>query len=96
MNKYTLQIEDDAKFDISDAFDYYSNISENLAPCFLSHLTEELEYLKYNPKAFQKVYHNYHQMPLRKFKFVVLYKIEDNSVKIYRVFHTSRDPKLRF
>lgn len=91
MPEYSTLIEDDAKPDIADAFDWYSQISTALGDRFLNEIKNVLDYIAMHPEMFKPAYAHYRQAPLKKFPFVILYKIDAKHIKIYRVFPTRMD-----
>ena len=96
MGNYRISIEEDAKFDIAEGYDWYSKISEKISASFLSEIKKTLDYLAENPFLFNFVYKDFRQVPVKKFPFVILYKIHPDSVKIYRVFPTNMNPSGKF
>lgn len=96
MPKYNVVLEEDAKIDIADSFDWYNNVSVIVADNFITEIKKALDYLEENPLQFKVVYKSFIQIPLKKYPFVLLYKTEENLVKIYRVFATRKNPKKRF
>ena len=96
MGNYHILIEDDAKFDIAEGYDWYSKISEKISASFLFQIKKTLDFLEENPFLFQLVYKDFRQVPIRKFPFVILYKIDAESVKIFRVFPTKMNPENKF
>lgn len=96
MSAYRISIEEDAKFDIAEGYDWYSKISLKISESFLSEIKKTIDYLSVNPFLFQLVYKDFRQVPVRKFPFVLLYKIDLNNVKIFRVFPTNMNPAGKF
>ena len=96
MSIYRVSIEEDAKFDIAEAYDWYLKISEKICTSFLLELKKTLDYLIENPFLFQLVYKDFRKVPVKRFPFVLLYKIETDIVKLYRVFPTNMDPTRKF
>jgi len=96
MSIYRVSIEEDAKFDIAEAYDWYSKISEKICASFLFEITKTLDYLIENPFLFQLVYKDFRQVSVKRFPFVILYKIEADVVKLYRVFPTNMNPSRKF
>ncbi len=88
--------EEDAKIDIANSFDWYSNISTIISDNFLIEIKRIIIYLEENPLQFKIVYKEFRQSPLKKYPFVLLYKIDKKQVKVYRVFATKKNPKKRF
>ena len=96
MSNYQILIEEDAKLDIAEGYDWYSKISQKVSDSFLAQVKQSINYLKENPFLFQVVYKDYRQVPVKKHPFVILYKVESKNVKIYRVFPTNMDPSGKF
>jgi len=51
--KYSIQIEEDAKNDIAESYEWYRNILPSLAEDFLDQIENTLKYLEDNPLQFQ-------------------------------------------
>ncbi|WP_310993524.1 type II toxin-antitoxin system RelE/ParE family toxin [Aequorivita marina] len=96
MKDYHILIEEDAKFDIAEGYDWYSKISSTVSSDFLIQIKRTISYLKVNPFLFQVVYKDYRQVPIKKFPFVIIYKVDVQSIKIYRVFPTNTNPSGKF
>lgn len=95
-NSYLVKIEEDAKFDIADSFDYYNEVSPYLADKFLNEVKETLDYISLNPLLFKIVYNDYRQVPVKRFPYVIVYKVDESIIKVYRLFPTKKDPKTKF
>ncbi|WP_373693807.1 MULTISPECIES: type II toxin-antitoxin system RelE/ParE family toxin [Aequorivita] len=96
MGNYRILIEEDAKFDIAEAYDWYSKISLKICASFLTEIKKTIAYLSKNPFLFQFVYKDFRQVPVKKFPFVILYKIDSENVKIFRIFPTNMNPDNKF
>jgi len=95
-HKYNVLFENEARLDIADSFDYYSKISTQLANTFLNDIQRTMEYVENSPSMFKIVYKGYRQVPSKKFPYIILYKHEKQTIKVYRVFPTRKNPKTRF
>ena len=96
MGNYRISIEEDAEFDIAEGYDWYLKISRRVSDSFLDQIKHTINYLEENPFLFQFVYKDYRQVPVKKFPFVILYKTDLDTVKIYRVFPTNMNPSGKF
>ncbi len=96
MNNYQILIEEDAKFDIGEGYDWYLNISQKVSDSFLNQIKPPIYYLEENSFLFQVVYKDYRKVPIKKFPFLIIYKIESQIFKIYRIFSTNMDTSGRF
>lgn len=96
MTNYRILIEEDAKLDIAEGFDWYSKISQKLSESFLIKIKESIRYLEDNPLLFQFVYKDFRHVGVKNFPFVIIYKIDKKNVKVYRVFPTKMNPTSKF
>ncbi|WP_353959563.1 type II toxin-antitoxin system RelE/ParE family toxin [Aequorivita aurantiaca] len=81
---------------MAEGYDWYSKISEKISASFLFEIKKTFNFLAENPFLFQLVYKDFRQVPVKKFPFVILYKIDVDNVKVYRVFPTNMNPKSKF
>lgn len=84
-----------AEADIDEAMDYYINrVSFKVGQSFYEDWKATETKLK-NTRHFQKIYKDFHRLPFHKFPYIFIYKIEKRSetIKVFRVFHTSLDPE---
>ncbi len=88
---FTIEIEERAKIEIADAYDFYENRKKGLGEKFLKAVDRIIEYVKKTPEGFEEVrFHR--QVPMKKFPYVILYEKVGQTIFIDAVFHTSRDP----
>lgn len=88
-----LIIKEEAAEEILNAFDYYEEQQYGLGDYFLNTLKNRFTTLLLQPNACPVVYANYRQAVVPKFPFVIVYEIERDTIIVFSVFHTSRDPK---
>jgi len=85
--------EDQAKLDISEAYDWYlKNASLRVAESFLNEIEESVNYIVQDGLLFKKIHKDYRQVPIKIFPFVIIYKLDTYVIKIYRIFSTNKDP----
>ncbi|PRX48180.1 type II toxin-antitoxin system RelE/ParE family toxin [Salegentibacter salegens] len=89
---YKIRILPRAKLEINDAFKWYS--SRNLKPGkeLLKEINLIYDLLLFDPFLFKKNEQNYREVPLRKFPFLIIYRIFKDEVLIQSVFHTHQNP----
>ena len=90
--KFIIQIEDRAKIEIADAYDWYEEQNEGLGESFLKAFQKALIAIQKSPNGYREVYYH-RQFPMKHFPFVILYEINIETIYVDAVFHTSRDPK---
>ena len=91
---FILEIKEEADIDVIESYFWYENQKPGLGDLFLEELGEYFEILCRKPEAFQiKNRKNNRLAPLKKFPFVIVYRIEQYSIVVFAVYHTSRNPK---
>ncbi len=88
----TVHISEQAESDLGSAHEWYEDRLSGLGNDFLNEFRAEMGLLVQRPQAFQAVHRHFHHLPLKRFPFVIIYKFDDATVQVYRVFHTSMDP----
>jgi len=90
---YQLLISDESRLDILDAFSWYESRRQGLGKDFELCLEAGLNQITRDPSLFQKRYKNLRIYFIDRFPYGIHYLIEENTVKIFGVFHMSRNPK---
>jgi plasmid stabilization system protein ParE len=88
--KYEIIISDEAKLDINEAKNYYSQIDHKLAKRCTVDITSTIDKLVENPIYHQVRYKNIRIAFTLVFPYGVHYVVENNTIHIIRVFHTKR------
>ncbi len=91
-----LIYRDDADTDIAESMWWYRQRQIGLDERFLAEVENCAKYIVQFPKGFQVVYKRFRQAPLDGFPFVIIYEVFDDAIVVYRIFHTSQDPKKKF
>lgn len=86
-------LSDEAVLDIEEAFLWYAKIDSNIADKFEANLHTIFKNIRLYPEGFQKRYKNVRVKFLKKFPYGVHYIMQNNSIIVVGVFHTSRNPK---
>jgi len=93
---YTVQIKPSAILMAKDAYEWYEEQKVGLGDLFLAELSRCYNKLENNPLHYQKLKRNYRHLVLNKFPYVLIFEIIENEIVILAVFHTARNPKLKF
>ncbi len=95
MQKWKILIDKDALSDIESSLEWYNKQSSGLGTRFGKQVSHQINSLKLNPEAFGIRYLNVRCMLIKGFPFLVHFTTgENNTVSIFAVFHTSRNPKI--
>ena len=88
-----LIIAPEARRDIEEAYDWYENRRVGLGEEFLGCVDACIEAICRNPELYAKIFRDYRRGVVRRFPYAVFYEFEADTVTVYCVFHTSRDPE---
>ena len=92
MQKWKILIDIDALSDIEASMKWYDSQSMGLGNRFGKQVSLQINSLKTNPEIYGQRYLNVRCMLIKKFPFLVHFTIDNNTVNVFAVFHTSRNP----
>lgn len=94
MQKYTIIADPNVKNDLKQAKEYLNSKRKDYGKKFLEQYRETLKSLQQNPH-FQVRYKNIHCLPLKDFKYMIHFKVNEakKEVLIYAVLSTHLNPK---
>ncbi|MFT5778061.1 MAG: plasmid stabilization system protein ParE [Crocinitomicaceae bacterium] len=90
---YNLEIKDEAKLDIREAYDWYEEQLADLGKTFEKSLNKAIRSILKTPTGYKHITDSQRQIPLKKFPFVIIYEVFDNTIVVFAVFHTSQNPE---
>jgi toxin ParE1/3/4 len=94
MSLYNIHFLKPAEIEFCEAFDWYDEKQKGLGNRFLKEVSKYLDSIADNPFKFAAKYDNELRFaPLKIFPFVIAYWIENETVFVASIFHTSRNPK---
>jgi plasmid stabilization system protein ParE len=82
-----------AETDIADAVDWYEERSPGLGRRFLSDIQSLIDRIADNPLQYALVYRDARHALLRRFPYALIFRIEENEVRVLACYHTSRNPR---
>ena len=89
----TVLWRDRAIHEAQDAFDWYEAKTRGLGEGLLTELDAEVDALVQHPKGYPKWRGPYKKINLQRFPYVIVFRVVQNAVVIFSVFHSKRDPK---
>ncbi|MGB0880003.1 MAG: type II toxin-antitoxin system RelE/ParE family toxin [Polaribacter sp.] len=90
---YKLDIWNDAKIEIFKGYTWYEDKRVELGEEFINEVEEALEYIEKYPEHYQIKYRNkYREAVLKRFPYLIIYEIIENSVVVYSVFPSKDNP----
>jgi plasmid stabilization system protein ParE len=87
-----LILAPEAEIDLAEAYVWYEARRVGLGEEFLSSVDGCMEGIRRRPELCAPVYESYRRALVRRFPYAVFYEYVHESVTVYAVFHTSRDP----
>ena len=93
--KYKIILQEEARQDLKDAFDYFNEQQKGLGKGFIKAYKDKSEFIANLPTACQKIYKDKRRAIINPFKFNLIYVIEESSKTVFieAVMHSSRSPK---
>lgn len=90
---FVIKLTPTAFNDLQKAIDYYNEQQKGLGKKFKLAIREMLVQLKKVAKAGSFMYDTVRFRVLKQFPFIILYELlENKTVVVYRIFHTSLNP----
>jgi plasmid stabilization system protein ParE len=90
---FSLIVRDQAQADLFAAWDWYESQRVGLGEEFLLCVEEAFDRIKRYPLAHPEVHHRSRRALLRRFPYVVLYRVIGEIIYVVAVFHGFRDPE---
>lgn len=88
-----LIVAPEAEQDLAEAYAWYEGQRFGLGEEFLSCVDGCIEAFRRTPEMHAEFYEGYRRALVRRFPYAVFYESAEDTVTVYCVFHTSRDPE---
>lgn len=88
-----LILAPEAESDLMQAYSWYERQRVGLGEEFLGCVGETLQAITRHPEMHAMVHKDYLRALVRRFPYGIFYEHARNSVTIYAVFHTAKDPE---
>ena len=90
---YTLRFLPEVEDDAITAYAWYEKKSAGLGEDFLRVFYALTAEIQREPLICPKVYKEFRRRLLRRFPYAIYYKVQENEVIVWSLFHCARDPK---
>jgi plasmid stabilization system protein ParE len=87
-------ISPEAEADLSAAQDWYDQQRQGLGATFLSHVQDMLQRIERTPEMHAAVHQDVRRAVMRRFPYVIYYRILDSEVVVIAVVHGRRNPQV--
>ncbi len=88
---YSLRLLPKADADYHEAIEWYKARSADTAMLFIKEVSDVLKLLENNPDRYSYHIEPYRRVLLKSFPYKMVYKIEEDKVLIYALYHTARN-----
>ena len=84
--------------ELEESSDWYEDQLKDLGKRFVITIRETLMLTSNHPEAFSKTKANFREVVVDGFPFVIVYRYDkkDDIINVLHVFHTSRNPKMKY
>lgn len=89
---YQIHFVNDIDADLQHAYEWYENHKKDLGTEFLNTFNAKTFDVKQFPEASPLIWNGYHRKLMIHFPYAIYFMVENATVIILGVFHTSRDP----
>ncbi len=83
-----------AKEDVREARDWYDITSAELGTAFVTEVFRATDRIASDPLRHGKAYGDVRQMLVKRFTYVISYRVKDERIEVLAVLHAHRDPKV--
>jgi plasmid stabilization system protein ParE len=90
--KPALVIQPSAENDLKEAKGWYEQILPGLGETFLDRVDETLSRVQQHPHAYHRIFEELRVAMVKRFPYMVIYRIDAIQITVFAVYHTSRDP----
>lgn len=82
--------------ELDRVFGYYEERQPGLGERFLDDWEHAMDHLEKRPYIHQIQFRKFRSIQFSRFPFLIIYKIEKESILIYKLIHAKRNPAARF
>ena len=90
---YQIKIKEEYWEVLSEVFEYYSSINENLGQRFYRETDIALVKIAERPESFQIQYRNYRQILVKNFPFQIVFELIENEIVVFTLFPAKSNPE---
>jgi toxin ParE1/3/4 len=84
----------EAKADLLETRDWYERQEDGLAGAFADSVEETLDRIEAMPQMYAVVFRDVRRGKLRRFPYLIYYRVLLDRIEVIAALHASRDPKL--
>lgn len=96
MRPYSIIFHPIAKKELDESINWYENALIGLGKEFIEEIEAVVKLLEVQPGSFEIKKYRLREAVVRRFPYLVIYRINGSKVIITSVFHSSRNPKGKY
>ncbi|MBK5213124.1 MAG: type II toxin-antitoxin system RelE/ParE family toxin [Flavobacteriaceae bacterium] len=89
---YKIVVLNIAEKQLDEALGFYESRKKGLGNSFLYEINSVYNHLLKTPFIYRENDHGYREAVVKKFLFLIIYEIKEDTIYISSFFHTSRNP----
>ena len=90
---FQLEVRDRASNELIEGYLWYESQRDGLGEEFHDEVEAHFAFLRSRPKGFAKWRGPFQKLNLKRFPYVIVFRVIRNTIIIFSVFHNKRDPK---
>ena len=94
MPEHELTVRKAAEADLEAAFDWYEQERIGLGDAFLEEVENSLSRIRRGPRSYPQIKPGFRCALVKRFPYVVYFRIEEKCVIVFAVLHGRRDPQI--
>ena len=92
--QFHIELSDEAEVDFEKSYTYYYKDSPKVADTFFTEINLAFERIGQAPNISPIVRESIRRYVVKKFPFVIYYRIISEMIQVIAIFHSSRSPKI--
>ena len=93
---FSVKISSLAQKDLLESSEWYDEQTLGLGERFAEMIYGSINTIAKDPLIYKKVKFNIREFIVDQFPYLIVYEYKNDVVNILRIFHTSRNPKLKY
>lgn len=94
MSKWTVEITDQAEYDLAEAAAWYEKHGAGLGIDLVARTRETIERIGKTPLMYPLVHNDLRRAGVKRFPYGVFFRTKENAIQVVGIFHDRRDPVL--
>ena len=91
--KYNLLFRPEVEDDLISGYIWYEESTVGLGEEFLRLFYACVQDIPHNPFLYRKIENDFRRLLLRRFPYAIYFRIEEDQIIVFGLFHCARDPK---